>query len=227
VFRDGIEDYWSRQRVDERIQNVTLPPGLSSGLDPLSSPTGQIYYYTLESDTKGLRELSEIQRWIVIPALKQVPGVADIQTFGGITTQFQLELDPQELVRFNLSLANIEAAINANNTTAGGSVVARGDLGYVVRGVGLVQTLDDLGAIVVTQRNGTPILLRDIGKLKLANQERHGILGHDRKNDAVEGTVLLLRGQNPSQVIDGIHAKVATAWCSSSSSCFSAARAAP
>jgi cobalt-zinc-cadmium resistance protein CzcA len=209
VFRDGIEDYWSRQRINERIQNVTLPPGLSSGLDPLSSPTGQIYYYTLESDTKGLRELSEIQRWVVIPALKQVPGVADIQNFGGITTQFQLELDPQQLVRFNLSLANIEAAINANNTTAGGSVVARGDLGYVVRGVGLVQTLDDLGAIVVTQRNGTPILLRDLGKLKLANQERHGILGHDRKNDAVEGTVLLLRGQNPSQVIDGIHAKVA------------------
>jgi cobalt-zinc-cadmium resistance protein CzcA len=209
VFRDGIEDYWSRQRINERIQNVTLPPGLTPGLDPLSSPTGQIYYYTLESETKNLRELSEIQRWVIIPALKQVPGVADVSNFGGLTTQFQLELDPQQLVRFNLSLSNIEAAINANNTSAGGSVVARGDLGYVVRGVGLVQTLDDLGAIVVSQSNGTPVLLRDLGKLKLANQERHGILGHDRKNDAIEGTVLLLRGQNPSRVIDGIHAKVA------------------
>src|ERR1700722_18430889 len=181
VFRDGIEDYWSRQRINERIQNVTLPPGLSSGLDPLSSPTGQIYYYTLESDTKGLRELSEIQRWVVIPALKQVPGVADIQNFGGITTQFQLELDPQQLVRFNLSLANVEAAITANSASAGGSVVTRGELGYVVRGIGLVQTLDDMGAIVVTQRNGTPILVRDLGKLKLANQERHGILGKNEK----------------------------------------------
>ena len=112
-------------------------------------------------------------------------------------------------MRFNLSLANIESAINANNTSAGGSVVARGELGYVVRGVGLVQTLDDLGAIVVTQQNGNPMLLRDLGRLKLANQERHGILGHDRKNDAIEGTVLLLRGQNPSRVIEGIHAKVA------------------
>src|SRR5262249_29291601 len=209
VFRDGIETYWSRQRINERIQNVTLPPNISAGLDPLSSPTGQIYYYTLKSDTKGLRDLSEIQRWIVIPALKQVPGVADVANFGGLTTQFQLELDPQQLVRFNLSLANIEAAINANNVSAGGSVVPRGDLGFVVRGVGMVQTLDDLGAIVVTQRNGTPILLRDLGKLKLANQERHGILGHDRKNDSIEGTVLLLRGQNPSRVLEGIHAKVA------------------
>ena len=164
VFRDGIEDYWSRQRINERIQNAVLPPGLTPGLDPLSSPTGQIYYYTLESDTKGLRDLSEIQRWIVIPALKQVPGVADISNFGGLTTQFQLELDPQQLVRFNLSLANIESAINNNNTSAGGSVVARGDLGFVVRGIGLVQTLDDLGAIVVTQQNGNPVLLRDLGK---------------------------------------------------------------
>jgi heavy metal efflux system protein len=208
VFRDGIEDYWSRMRINERIQNAVLPPNLTPGLDPLSSPTGQIYYYTLESDTKGLRELSEIQRWVVIPALRQVPGVAGVQNFGGITTQFQLELDPQQLLRFNLSLANVEAAINANSASSGGSVVTRGEIGYVVRGIGLVQTLDDMGAIVVTQRNGTPILLRDLGKLKLANQERHGILGKNEKNDAVEGTVLLLKGDNPSRVMEGIHAKV-------------------
>jgi heavy metal efflux system protein len=208
VFRDGIEDYWSRQRITERIQNVTLPPNLTPGLDPLSSPTGSIYYYTLESNSKGLRELSEIQRWIVIPALKQVPGIADVDNFGGITTQFQLELDPQQLSRFNLSLANVEAAINANSSSAGGSVVTRGDLGYVVRGIGLVQTLDDMGAIVVAQRNGTPILVRDLGKLKLGNQERHGILGKNEENDAIEGTVLLLKGANPSRVMDGVHAKV-------------------
>ena len=144
----------------------------------------------------------------MIPALKQVPGVADIQNFGGITTQFQLELDPQQLVRFNLSLANVEAAINANSASAGGSVVTRGELGYVVRGIGLLQTLEDMGAIVVTQRNGTPILLRDLGKLGLSNQERHGIVGKNEKNDVVEGTVLLLKGDNPSQVMDGVHAKV-------------------
>src|SRR5580700_7141362 len=209
VSRDGTEDYWWRMRINERIQNSVLPPGLSPGLDPLSSPTGQIYYYTLKSDTKGLRELSEIQRWIVIPALKQVPGIADVSNFGGITTQFQLELDPQQLARFGLSLANVETAITANSASAGGSVVTRGELGYVIRGIGLVQTLDDMGAIVVTQRGGTPILVRDLGKLKLANLERHGVVGENEKSDVVEGTVLLLRGENPSRVLDGVHAKVA------------------
>src|SRR5450755_995462 len=208
VFRDGIEDYWSRQRIMEHIQGVTLPPGLSPGLDPLSSPTGQILYYTLESATKNLRELSEIQRWTVIPALKQVPGVADIQNFGGVTTQFQLELDPQQLMRFNLSLKNVTDAINANSGNAGGSVLNRGELGYIIRGIGMVQTLDDMGNIVVTQRNGTPIFINDIGRLQLSNQERHGILGKDGINDTVEGTVLLLRGENPSRVLDGVQTKV-------------------
>src|SRR6267154_2181180 len=190
VFRDGVEKYWARQRITERIQDVTLPPGITAGLDSVTSPTGQIYYYTIESDTKGIRELSEIERWVVIPALKQVPGIADVSNFGGITTQFQLELDPQQLVRFNLSLANVEAAINANSSSAGGSVVTRGDLGFVVRGIGLVQSLDDMGAILVTQRNGTPIFLRDLGRLKLSNLERLGILGKNEKNDSIEGTVL-------------------------------------
>src|SRR5215831_5308925 len=209
VFRDGIEDYWSRQRISERVQGALLPPNITPMLDPLSSPTGQIFYYTLESSTKGQRGLSEIQRWIVIPALKEVPGVADVSNFGGITTQFQLELDPQQLVRFNLSLANIEAAIIANNYSAGGSVVSRGDLGFVIRAIGLVQSLEDLGAIVVAQRNGTPIFLRDLGRLKLASLERHGIVGKNEKHDSIEGTVLLLKGENPSRVLHGVQRKVA------------------
>jgi heavy metal efflux system protein len=209
VFRDGIEDYWSRQRIMERIANATLPPGLAPGLDPLSSPTGQILYYTLDSETKNLRELSEIEQWTVIPTLKQVPGVADVSNFGGLTTQFELELDPQQLTRFNLSLNSVTSAISANNANAGGSVLNRGELGYVIRGIGLVQTLDDLGNIVVAEHDGTPILVRDLGKLKLSNLERHGIVGKDGRNDVVEGTVLLLRGANPSEVLKGVHAKIA------------------
>jgi len=208
VFRDGVEMYWARQRILERIGNVTLPSGISPTLDPLSSPTGLIYYYTLQSDTKGLRELSEIQRWVVTPALKQVPGIADVTTWGGITTQFQLELDPQQLMRFNLSLKNVTDAVNANSASAGGSVLTRGELGYVIRGIGLVQNLDDLGNIVVTQRHDMPIFLRDLGRLRLSNLERHGVLGLDAKNDIVEGIALLLRGENPSQVMEGLHAKV-------------------
>ncbi|MFY9693984.1 MAG: CusA/CzcA family heavy metal efflux RND transporter, partial [Xanthobacteraceae bacterium] len=208
-FRDGIDDYWARQRIEERIQNATLPPNLSPGLDPLSSPTGQILYYTLNSSTKNLRELSEIEQWTVIPALKQVPGVADVSNFGGLTTQYALELDPEQLMRFNISLSDVTNAITANNANAGGSVLNRGQLGYVIRGIGLVRTLDDLGNIVVAQHNGAPILIRELGKLQLSNQERHGIVGQDNKNDVVEGTVLLLRHENPSLVLKGVDAKIA------------------
>jgi cobalt-zinc-cadmium resistance protein CzcA len=209
IFREGIEDYWARQRIRERIEGVTLPAGLTSELDPLTSPIGEIYKFTLESDSKGLRELSEMQRWTVIPELKQVSGIADVENFGGITTQFQLELDPQQLTRFNVSLKSVTDAISANNANSGGSVLARGELGYVIRGIGLVQTLEDMGNIVVTQHAGIPIFVRDLGKVKLGIQERHGVLGKDDNNDAVGGTILLLRGENPSRVLEGIHAKVA------------------
>src|SRR5262249_3084274 len=196
IFREGIEEYWARQRIRDRIEGVTLPAGLSSELDPVTSPVGEIFKYTLESDIKGLRDLSEIQRWTVIPELKQVPGVADIENFGGITTQFQLELDPQQLTRFNLSLKNVTDAINANSASSGGSVLNRGELGYVIRGIGVVQTLEDLGNIVVTQRNSTPIFVRDLGQLKLSHQERHGILGKRETNDAIEGPVWLQRRED-------------------------------
>jgi len=112
-------------------------------------------------------------------------------------------------MRFNLSLKNVTDAITANSATAGGSVVNRGQLGFIIRGLGLVQNLDDMSNIVVTQRHDMPIFLRDLGKLKLSNLERHGMLGEDEKNDAVEGIVLLLRGDNPSQVMEGVHAKIA------------------
>jgi heavy metal efflux system protein len=209
VFRDGIDDYWARQRVLERIGTVELPPGLTPELGPLSTATGEIYKYILESDTKSLRELSEIQKWTVVPALKRIPGLAEVENFGGITTQFQLELDPPQLMRFGLSLKNITDAITANSGNSGGSVLNRGQYGYVIRGIGLVQTLQDMGNIVVTQRNGDPILVSDLGKLKLGIQERHGILGVDDRNDAVQGAALLLRGENPSRVMEAVHAKVA------------------
>src|SRR5262249_57354893 len=117
-------------------------------------------YDVLESDVKNLRELSEIQRWTVIKELKQVPGVADVSNFGGLTTQFQLELDPQQLMRFNISLKDITDAITANTANAGGSVLNRGEPGNMVRGSGMVQKLSDIGKIAVTQRNGAPVYLR-------------------------------------------------------------------
>lgn len=208
VFEDGAEDYWSRQRLQERIAAVSLPYGAQPGLDALTSPIGEIYRYTLESKTRGLRELSELQRWKVIPRLKQASGVVDVTNFGGLSTQFMLEFDPLKLSKYHLSLAQITQAIAANNANAGGSVMTRGEQGMVVRGVGLIHSLDDLGNIVVAQKNGVPVLVKDLGNVTLGHQERHGVLGKDHVSDTVSGIVLLLKNENPSRVIAGVHEAV-------------------
>ena len=209
IFRDGAEDYFSRQRIMDRLGQVNLPSGIQPGLDPLTGATGEIYRYTLESDTKNLMELSEIQRWTVIPALEQVPGVVNVDNFGGFTMQYQLELDPVELTRLGIGLSDVTSAINNNSSNAGGSRISRGEQGYIIRGIGLVRDLSDLGNIVVTQRKGVPILVHDLGRLTYAHQERQGILGKNNNADTIEGIVDMLKGQNASQVLKGVHAKVA------------------
>jgi len=208
VFQDGVDDYWARQRIQERIAGVDLPPGANPGLDPLTSPIGEIYRYTLESSFRDERELKELQEWTVIPRLKQVTGVADVTNFGGETTQFQLIVDPAKLAQYNVSLKQVTDAIQANNANAGGSIVVRGEQGYVVRGIGLIRSLQDLGNIVILQKNGTPVFLKNLGTLQLGALERRGILGKDKNADTVSGIVLLLRGMNPSTVLEGIHRQV-------------------
>ena len=209
VFRDGAEDYWSRQRVMEELNQVSLPPGIQPGLDPVSGPAGEIYRYTLESDTKNLMELSEIERWIVMPAFEEVPGVVNVGNFGGFTMQYQVELDPVQLQHYGIGLNDVVTAINNNSSNAGGSRISRGEQSYVIRGIGMVRTLSDLGNIVVTQRNGVPILVRDLGRTTYSHQEREGILGKDANPDTIGGIVVMLKYQNPSEVLKGIHAKVA------------------
>ena len=208
LFRDGYDDYWVRQRLNERISQATLPAGASPTTDPVSGPGGEIYRYTLESDSKNLQELSEIQRWKVIPALKSVHGVVDDVNFGGFTTEYQLDLDAKQLEHYGLGITDVMTAINNNNTNAGGGRVSRGDQSYVIRGVGLIRTLDQIGSIVVTQVSGTPVLVRDLGRTTLSHQEREGILGKDHNPDTIEGIVLMLKYQNPSQTLRGVHAKV-------------------
>ncbi|WP_343659669.1 CusA/CzcA family heavy metal efflux RND transporter [Chryseobacterium sp.] len=209
VFDDGTDDYWARQRIQERLTDVELPYGAQPGLDPLTSPIGEVYRYIIESNNHSLRELTDLQKFVIIPRIKQVSGIADVTNFGGITTQFQIELDPHKLEQYGLSLSEVTETISKNNVSAGGSMLPRGNIAYVIRGIGLVKDLNDLGKIVVKTQNGVPVFLNDVGTLKYGNLERKGILGYtDRKrnySESVEGIVLLLRGQNPSQVLDGVH----------------------
>lgn len=210
VFDDGIDDYWARMRIQERLNEVELPYDAVPGLDPLTSPIGEVYRYILETDAhQDLRELTDIQNFTIIPRIKQVPGVAEVTNFGGITTQFQIEVEPHKLEQYKLTLSEVIETIENNNVNAGGSVLPRGELGYVIRGIGLVKNLEDLGKIVVKSENGVPIFLNDIGTLKYGELERKGVLGYtDRErnySESLEGIVLLLKGQNPSIVLEGIH----------------------
>jgi cobalt-zinc-cadmium resistance protein CzcA len=208
LFRDGAEDYWTRQRVRDRLGDAVLPSGALPGLDTVTTPEGEIYRYTLESDTKNLMELSEIQKWIVQPGLRQVAGIAGVDNFGGLTRQFRLDLDPTELLRYNVGINDVINAINNNTANAAGGRVPRGDQSFIIRGVGLVHNLDDLGNIVVTQSNSVPILIRDLGTLNYSHQEPEGILGKNGNPASVEGIVQLLKYANASQVLAGVHAKV-------------------
>ena len=209
LFRDGYEDYWARQRLLERINQAVLPPGASPSLDPVAGPGGEIYRYTLESDTRNLQELSEIQRWVVVPAMKSVPGVVDDANFGGFTTEYQLNLNPQQLQHYGIGITDVINAINSNNANAGGGRVSRGEQSFVVRGVGLLHDLAGISSLVVTQVNGAAVRVGDLGRMVLSHQEREGILGKDKNPDTIEGIVLMLKYQNPSQTLKGVHAKVA------------------
>lgn len=212
VFDDGIDDYWARQRVQERLVDVELPYDAVPGLNPLTSPTGEIFRYVLESDQLDIRELTDLHKWVVIPRLKQVTGVADVSNFGGITTQYQIEVNPHKMEQYNVTLGDITEKIEKNNVNAGGSMLSRGDLSYVIRGIGLVKDLKDLGRIVIKTENGVPVYLDDLGTLKYGSLERKGVLGfYDGVrdySDGVEGIVQMLRGENPSQVLEGVHQAV-------------------
>ena len=212
VFQDGTEDYWARQRVRECIGDVDLPYDAVPELNPLTSPTGEIYRYVLESENHTLRELTDLNHWVIIPRIQQISGVAAVSNYGGLTTQYQLEIDPDRLVRYGLSLDDVQAALETNNSNSGGSMLSSGDVSYVVRGVGLIGSLEDMGRIVVKTEDGVPVYLSDLGELKYGNLERKGVLGFvdDELSieDGVEGIVQMLRYQNPSEVLEKVHEAV-------------------
>ncbi len=208
VFEDGVDDYWARQQIQARLVDVELPYGAVPGLNPLTSPTGEIFRYIVESDNHDLRELTDLHKWVIIPRLKQVIGVADVSNYGGITTQYQIELDPLRMEQYGVSLADVTEKIELNNISAGGSMLSQGDLSYVIRGIGLLTGLEDMGRIVVKSEDGVPVYLNDLGTLKYGNLERKGVLGFTDGQrdyvDGVEGIVQMLRHQNPSEVLVGV-----------------------
>lgn len=209
LFADGIDDYWARQQVQERLAQAELRGDAKPQLGPLSSVIGEIYRYTLESKTMSLIELKALQDWVLEREYKKVPGVADVVSWGGGTKQYQITVDPSRLRAYNLTLRQVFDAVAGNNSNAGGGYIAQGDYRVTVRGIGLIQTPADIESIVISAQKGTPVRVRDVGTVDIGHAIRLGVLGRDHEDDLVQGIVLMRKGENPGKVIDGVKQKTA------------------
>ncbi|HVB97852.1 MAG TPA: CusA/CzcA family heavy metal efflux RND transporter [Candidatus Dormibacteraeota bacterium] len=207
TFHYGTDNYWARDRVFERLSQVTLPSGVSPSMAPLSSPSDLVYRYVLESPDRSPMELKTIEDWVVERAYRSVPGVADDSGFGGTDMQYQVLLNPTKLYNYHLGVPQVVAALAANNANTGGGFYSRGGQFYYVRALGLVQTLNDIGDIVVGSSGGVPVEIKDIGKVVIGHAPRLGEFGFNHKNDAVEGVILMRTGEKTQNVLKGVEAE--------------------
>ena len=207
TFVDGTDNYFARQQVFERVPDVELPPGVSAGVSPLSSPSGLVYRYVLQSPDRSARDLHILQDWVIDRAYKSVPGVADLESLGGETMQYQVLIDPNKLAGAGLSVSDVSSALDANNGNAGGGFYSEGGQFYYVRGLGRVATTEDIGNVVLAVHDGIPVLVKDIGQVVIGAAPRLGRFGYQSQNDAVEGVVKLRTGEQAQTVLQGIQKK--------------------
>ncbi len=208
TFDDSVTDYFARQQVLERIQSVALPPGVQATLGPLATPVGELYRFRLKSTDVSPTELRSIQDWTVERQLRTVPGVADIVTYGGFIKQYQVQPDLAKLRSYNITLQQLTNALGRGSSNVGGSFVDKGEQQYLIRGIGLLKSADDIGNIVLAERNGTPLLVKDIASIEIGSVPRQGITGQDKDDDVVTGIVLMRKGENPSEVLTALKEKI-------------------
>jgi cobalt-zinc-cadmium resistance protein CzcA len=209
VFKDGTDNYFARERVFEKLRGVDVPDGVAPDVAPLFSPSGLVYRYVLQSPDRSPMELKTIQDWVLSKAYKAVPGVADLSGFGGQTMQYQVVLDPTRLAGAGLSVPAVAEALGSNNGNAGGGFYSEGGQFYYVRGLGRLQVPEDIGKVVLAVKNGTPILVRDVGRVVIGYAPRLGQFGFNDQPDAVEGVVLMRTGEQAQTVLKGVEAETA------------------
>jgi heavy metal efflux system protein len=214
VFQDDADRAYVRSQAFEHLQNVTLPPGAQASLSPDATAVGEIYRYTIKAPANFSKvELKSIEDWVVERKIRTVPGVVDVVGFGGPTKQYQVQVDPMKLKSYNLTLAQVVQALSNGNRNAGGAYIEHGTQLYVVRGLGFVQSIEDIGKIAVDTRNGVPVRVRDIGTVTIGNRIRLGRVGKFTPagaddDDVVQGIVLMRKGENPAEVVELVKAKV-------------------
>ncbi|WP_266183281.1 efflux RND transporter permease subunit [Dyella humicola] len=209
TFQNGTDKNFARQEVFNRLGDLTLPSGVTPSVAPLSAPSGLIYRYVLQSSDRSPMELKTLEDWTVEPQYKSVPGVADDSGFGGGTMQYQVLLDQAKIAAVGLSAVQVEAALTANNANAGGGFYSQGGQFYYVRGAGRVETLEDIGNVVVAVHDGTPVLVKDVGRVTIGIAPRLGEFGYEKQDDAVEGVILLRTGEKTQDVLKRVEAKTA------------------
>jgi heavy metal efflux system protein len=217
IFDEKTPPFTARQYVLERLPQATMPAGVQPNLGPMSSPVGQLVFYVLDSKTRSSMELKELEDWELEKRWKEVPGVADVSSFGGVTKQFQVLLNPLSLANYGLSTANVVQALSNNNQNSGGGFIARGNQTFNIRGVGRADTVNDLGNVIVSQKNGTPVRVKNLGQVMVGEQQRLGKISMaerlpngqiDDRDDVVEGIILSRTGEADQKVLEGIHAKL-------------------
>jgi cobalt-zinc-cadmium resistance protein CzcA len=207
TFEDGTDKYFARQEVFNRMGDLDLPSGVTPSVSPLSAPSGLIYRYVLQSPDRSPMELKTLEDWTVEPQYRSVPGVADDSGFGGGTMQYQVLLDQAKLAAVGLSAVQVETALGANNANAGGGFYSQGGQFYYVRGEGRVDTVEDIGNVVLAVHDGVPVLVKDVGRVVIGIAPRLGEFGYEKQDDAVEGVILLRTGEKTQDVLKRVEAK--------------------
>ena len=207
TYQTGTDNNFARQEVFNRLGDLSLPSGVTPSVSPLSAPSGLIYRYVLQSSDRSPMDLKTIEDWTVEPQYKSVPGVADDSGFGGGTMQYQVLLDQTKIAAVGLSAVQVEAALTANNANAGGGFYSQGGQFYYVRGAGRVETLEDIGNVVVAVHDGVPVLVKDVGRVVIGIAPRLGEFGYEKQDDAVEGVILLRTGEKTQDVLKRVEAK--------------------
>jgi heavy metal efflux system protein len=208
IFDDDVDDAFARQQVISRIGNADLPDGVKPEVEPPYGPTGEIYRYTLKSRTKNIHELTAIQDWILDRQFKSVPGVADVNSFGGEEKDYEISVNPDALNKYGLSALDVYNAVSKSNVNVGGDVIERNGQAYVVRGIGVLNDTTEIQNVIITKTNGLPILVKNVADVHEAGLPRQGIVSRDKQLDVIEGIIVMRKGENPSEVLGRIEAKV-------------------
>ena len=210
TYDDKAEVQGARQQVNERLRGIDLPAGVDANIAPNSTPVGEVMRYRLRGDGYSTTEIRSVEDWVVERALRQVPGIADVVAMGGAIKQYEVQPDLDKLRAYKLTFQNLLDALGRGNSNAGGSYVAQGAQQYAIRGIGLLRSVDDIGQIVLSSRGGTPILIRDVAQVKIGAVPRLGVVGQDDDDDIVTGIVVMRKGENPSEVLKGVKARIET-----------------